>query len=190
MDLRHLRHSDGSPKHLWNYFIFSKFTEEKDLEILTLWMSRAYIYILQWSSPWPQMFFTNNHGRIYTSVGYSYYEYLVAAYVKLGRIYTPLAVDAKTAWHSKGSLHFKIWNLIQSLWIKLKKYMRFHFLSFHKKVIIYGIIEVYVLVRSLLLCFFNNSCVCKSSAILNRVRSLINEIIKSLVRDDVTSNKK
>ena len=65
MDLSHLRRSDDNPKHLWNYFIFSKFTEEKDLEILTLWMPRAYIYVLQWSSPSPQMFFTNNHGRVY-----------------------------------------------------------------------------------------------------------------------------
>ena len=32
----------------------------------TLWMPRTYIYVLQWSSPWPQMFFRNNHGRIYT----------------------------------------------------------------------------------------------------------------------------
>ena len=31
--------------------------------VLTLWMPRAYIYVLQWSYLWPQMFFTNNHGR-------------------------------------------------------------------------------------------------------------------------------
>ena len=30
------------------------------------------------------MFFTNNHGHIYKPVGYSHYEYLVAAYVKSG----------------------------------------------------------------------------------------------------------
>ena len=35
-------------------------------------------------------------------VGCSHYEYLVAAYITSGRIYTPLLVDAKTAWHSKG----------------------------------------------------------------------------------------
>ena len=36
------------------------------------------------------------------AVGCSYYEYLVAAYVTSGRIYMPLVIDAKTAWHSKG----------------------------------------------------------------------------------------
>ena len=35
-------------------------------ECLTLWMPRVYIYVLQWSTPWPKMFFTNNHGGIYT----------------------------------------------------------------------------------------------------------------------------
>ena len=39
------------------------------------------------------------------SGGCSYYEYLVAAYVTWGYIYTPLIVDAKTAWHSKGKLY-------------------------------------------------------------------------------------
>ena len=34
---------------------------------LTLWMRRAYMYVLQLSSPWRQMFFTSNNGRIYTS---------------------------------------------------------------------------------------------------------------------------
>ena len=48
------------------------------------------------------MFSTNNHERIYTCIGCSCYEYLVAAYVTSGRMYTPLVVDAKTAWHSKG----------------------------------------------------------------------------------------
>ena len=48
------------------------------------------------------MFFTNNHGRLYTSVGCSCYEYLVAAHVTSGRIYTPLVVDVKTAWQSNG----------------------------------------------------------------------------------------
>ena len=35
-------------------------------------------------------------------VGCSHYECLVAAYVTLGRIYMPLVVDAKIAWHLKG----------------------------------------------------------------------------------------
>ena len=61
--------------------VSSVFFVSTEKRILTLWMPRAYIYVLQWSSPWPQMFFTNNHGRIYTSVGCSYYKYLVAVYV-------------------------------------------------------------------------------------------------------------